>query len=176
MNFIKTPIEGAMIIELEKHEDHRGYFARGFCKKEFEEHGLEHKIVQCNFSKSQERGTLRGMHYQANPHSEVKMVRCLNGTIYDVIVDIRKDSATYKKWFGVELSDKNYKMLYIPKGLAHGFQTLENNSVIFYMVTEFYNPKAECGVRWNDPAFDIDWPLDVKDISEKDKAYPDFNG
>lgn len=176
MKFTETSIEGAMLIALEKHEDHRGYFARGFCKKEFEEQGLEHEIVQCNFSKSLKKGTLRGMHFQSAPHSEVKMVRCLNGTIYDVIVDIRKDSSTYKKWFGVELSDKNYKMLYIPKGLAHGFQTLENNSVIFYMVTEFYNPKAEGGVRWNDPAFDIDWPLDVKDISEKDKAYPDFNG
>jgi len=175
MKFTETPIEGAMIIELEKHQDHRGYFARGFCKREFEEHGLEHDIVQCNFSKSLNKGTLRGMHYQSPPNSEVKMVRCINGSIYDVIVDIREDSPTYKEWFGVELTDENYKMLYIPKGLAHGFQTLEENSVIFYMVTQYYNHQAEGGVRWNDPAFNINWPINVSEISDKDKYYPDFN-
>ncbi|REL24182.1 dTDP-4-dehydrorhamnose 3,5-epimerase [Rhodohalobacter sp. SW132] len=174
MKYTETPIEGAVIIELEKHEDARGFFARGFCKKEFEEHGLEHEIVQCNFSKSVKKGTLRGMHYQSPPHAEVKMVRCLNGAIYDVIVDIRKDSPTYKQWFGVKLTDKDYKMLYIPKGLAHGFQTLEENSVIFYMVTENYNQQSERGVRWNDPAFDIDWPLSVTEISEKDQAFTDY--
>lgn len=175
MKFTQTPIEGAMAIELEKHEDHRGFFARGFCKKEFEEQGLEHQIAQCNFSKSLKRGTLRGMHYQASPHSEVKMVRCISGSIYDVIVDLRKDSPTYKKWFGLELTDENYKMLYIPKGLAHGFQTLEENSVIFYMVTQFYNQQAEGGVRWNDPAFSIKWPLEVTEISDKDKSYTNYN-
>lgn len=174
MKFTETPVHGAMIIELEKHEDHRGFFSRGFCKNEFEEHGLDHQIVQCNFSKSRKKGTLRGMHYQEAPYSEVKMVRCINGSIYDVIVDIRKDSPTYMKWFGVELADDNYKMLYIPKGLAHGFQTLQDDSVIFYMVTEYYNKEAEGGVRWNDPAFNIDWPLQVTEISEKDKLYPDY--
>lgn len=175
MKFIKTPIEGAMIIELEKHEDHRGYFARGFCKHEFDAEGLEHDIVQCNFSKSRKKGTLRGLHYQSKPHREVKMVRCINGAIYDVIVDLREESPTYKKWFGIELTDENYKMLYIPKGLAHGFQTLKEDSVIFYMVTEFYNKEAEGGVRWNDPVFGIDWPLEVTEISDKDKVYPDFH-
>lgn len=175
MKFKETPIQGAMIIELEKHEDHRGYFARGFCKKEFEDHGLDHQIVQCNFSKSRKKGTLRGMHYQSEPHSEVKMVRCMNGSIYDVIIDLRKTSPTYKKWFGLELTDENYKMLYIPEGLAHGFQTLEENSVIFYMVTEYYNQDSERGVRCNDPAFEIEWPLEVAEISEKDKVYPDYN-
>jgi dTDP-4-dehydrorhamnose 3,5-epimerase len=174
MKFTETPINGAMIIELEKHEDHRGFFSRAFCKKEFEEHGLEHEIVQCNFSKSREKGTLRGMHYQDAPHSEVKMVRCMSGSIYDVIVDIRKDSPSYMKWFGVELTEENYKMLYIPKGLAHGFQTLQDDSVIFYMVTEYYNKEAEGGVRWNDPAFNISWPLQVTEISDKDKSYPDY--
>lgn len=175
MKFTETPIHGAMIIELEKHEDHRGYFARGFCKKEFESHGLDHQIVQCNFSKSHHKGTLRGMHYQEKPFSEVKMVRCIKGSIYDAIVDIREDSPTYMKWFGVELTEENYKMLYIPKGLAHGFQTLQDDSVIFYMVTEYYNKDAEGGVRWNDPAFNIKWPLDVSEISDKDKTYPDYN-
>lgn len=174
MKFTETPIRGAMIVELEKHEDHRGFFSRAFCKKEFENHGLENQIVQCNFSKSRKKGTLRGLHYQSEPHSEVKMVRCVNGSIYDVIVDLRKGSPTYKQWFGLKLSEENYKMLYIPKGLGHGFQTLEEDSVLFYMVTEFYNREAEGGVRWNDPAFGIEWPLDVSDISEKDKAYPDF--
>ncbi len=175
MKFTETPIKGAMIIELEKYEDHRGYFARGFCKKEFEQQGLDPHIVQCNFSKSRKKGTLRGMHYQAAPHSEVKMVRCMNGSIYDVIVDLRKDSPSYKRWFGLKLTDENYNMLYIPKGLAHGFQTLVEDSVIFYMVTQYYNQQAESGVRWNDPSFNIDWPLDVSEISEKDQAYPDYN-
>jgi len=174
MKFTETPIRGAMIIELEKHEDHRGFFSRAFCKKEFEEHGLDHEIAQCNFSKSRKKGTLRGMHYQEAPHSEVKMVRCMSGSIYDVIVDTRKDSPSYMKWFGVELTEENYKMLYIPKGLAHGFQTLKEDSVIFYMVTEFYNKEAEGGVRWDDPAFNISWPLEVTEISDKDKSYPDY--
>lgn len=174
MKFTNTSIQGAMIIELEKHEDHRGFFSRAFCKKEFEEHGLEHQVVQCNFSKSRKKGTLRGMHYQDVPHSEVKMVRCMSGAIYDVIVDIRKDSPSYMKWFGVKLTEENYKMLYIPKGLAHGFQTLKEDSVIFYMVTEYYNKESEGGVRWDDPAFNINWPLQVTDISEKDKSYSDY--
>ncbi|NBC27275.1 MAG: dTDP-4-dehydrorhamnose 3,5-epimerase [Bacteroidetes bacterium] len=174
MKFTDTPIEGAVIIELEKHEDHRGYFARGFCKHEFKAQGLAHDIVQCNFSESRKKGTLRGMHYQVKPHQEVKMIRCIRGAIYDVIVDLRTDSPTYKKWFGLNLTDKHYKMLYAPKGVAHGFQTIEDKSVIFYMVTEFYNQEAEGGVRWNDPAFNIEWPLKVTEMSEKDRSFPDF--
>jgi len=174
MKFTETPIQGAVLVELEKHEDHRGYFSRAFCKKEFDKHGLEHTIVQCNFSRSLKKGTLRGMHYQLPPYSEVKMVRCVKGSIYDVIVDLRENSPSYKQSFGVKLTDVDYKMLYIPKGLAHGFQTLANDSVIFYMVTEFYQKDSERGVRWNDPAFNINWPLEVAEISEKDKAYSDY--
>jgi dTDP-4-dehydrorhamnose 3,5-epimerase len=175
MKFTETPLEGAMIIDLEKHVDHRGYFARAWCKEEFEEHGLNNSMVQCNLSKSFKKGTLRGMHYQIEPHQEDKLIRCIEGTIYDVIIDLRKDSESYLNWFGIELSKENSRMLYAPKGTAHGFQTLEDNSTVFYMVTEFYNPQAERGLRWDDPAFGIDWPLEVAEISERDTKHPDFD-
>lgn len=174
MIFNKIPLEGAMIIEMEKIEDNRGYFARCYCNKEFSKMGLESSIKQCNLSENYKKGTIRGMHYQSQSFAEDKIVRCCRGAVYDVIVDLRKSSSTYLNWYGVELSEENQKMMYAPKGVAHGFQVLEDNSTLFYMITEYYNPKAGRGVRWNDPAFNIKWPLEVTEISDKDKSYPDY--
>ncbi|MCL5062106.1 MAG: dTDP-4-dehydrorhamnose 3,5-epimerase [Nitrospirae bacterium] len=174
MKFIETKLKGAYVIELEPIEDERGFFARSFCKKEFEKHGLNSHIVQCNISYNRKKGTLRGMHYQIAPYEEAKLVSCMRGAIYDVIIDLRKDSATYCQWIAVELTAKNYRMLYIPKDFAHGFQTLKDNTVVFYQMFEFYHPECAGGVRWNDPTFGIDWPLSVKIISKKDSSYKDF--
>ncbi len=174
MQFIETKLPGAYIINLDTLEDERGFFARAFCQKEFEENGLKSNIAQCNLSFNHKKGTLRGMHYQVKPYEEVKMVRCTQGKILDVIIDLRKNSATYKKWVGVELSAENNSMLYVPKGFAHGYQTLEDNSVVYYQVTEFYQPGSERGIRWNDPAFNIDWPLEISVISDKDNSLPDY--
>ena len=174
MQFIETKLPGAYIINLDTLEDERGFFARAFCQKEFEENGLKSNIAQCNLSFNHKKGTLRGMHYQVKPYEEVKMVRCTQGKILDVIIDLRKDSATYKKWIGVELTAENNRMLYVPEGFAHGYQTLEDNSVVYYQVTEFYQPGSERGIRWNDPAFNIDWPLEISVISDKDNAHPDY--
>jgi dTDP-4-dehydrorhamnose 3,5-epimerase len=175
MKFIETPLKGAYIIELEKRGDERGFFARTFCKKEFEATGLYNEIVQINNSLSKDKGTLRGMHYQLNPKSEDKIVRCIKGSLYDVIIDLRPDSETFKKWFGTELSSENRNMLVVPKGFAHGFITLEENTEAFYLVTEYYSPEHERGVRYNDPAFGIKWPIEPIVISEKDKNHLDFN-
>lgn len=174
MIFTKTELEGAFVIELEKHEDERGFFARTFCCKEFRNYALNPKLVQCNISFNKKKGTLRGMHYQVFPHQEAKLVSCIKGVIYDVIIDLRVDSSTYCQWFAVELSAENYKMLYIPEGFAHGFQTLEDNSVVFYQMSEFYHPECARGVRWDDPAFQIRWPLSYRVMSKKDLSYPDF--
>ena len=174
MQFKETKLSGAYIIDLDTLEDERGFFARAFCQKEFEENGLRSNIAQCNLSFNHKKGTLRGMHYQVKPYEEVKMVRCTQGKILDVIIDLRKDSATYKKWVGVELSAANNSMLYVPEGFAHGYQTLEDNSVVYYQVTEFYQPGSERGIRWNDPAFNIDWPLEISVISDKDNSHPDY--
>lgn len=174
MKFIETKLKGAYIIELEPMEDERGFFARSFCQKEFEEHGLNPRIVQCNISYNKKKGTLRGMHYQGVPHEEAKLVSCLRGAIYDVIIDLRPSSTTYCKWFAVELSAQNYKMLYVPEGFAHGFQTLENNTVVFYQMSEFYHPECARGVRWDDKAFGITWPLSVKITSNKDRSLSRF--
>ena len=174
MQFKETKLSGAYIIDLDTLEDERGFFARAFCQKEFEENGLKSNIAQCNLSFNHKKGTLRGMHYQVKPYEEVKMVRCTQGKILDVIIDLRKDSATYKKWVGVELSAENNSMLYVPEGFAHGYQTLEDNSVVYYQVTEFYQPGSERGIRWNDPAFNIDWPLEISVISDKDNSHPDY--
>ena len=174
MQFIETKLPGAYIINLDTLEDDRGFFARAFCQKEFEENGLRSNIAQCNLSFNHKKGTLRGMHYQVKPYEEVKMVRCTQGKILDVIIDLRKDSATYKKWIGVELTAENNRMLYVPEGFAHGYQTLEDNSVVYYQVTEFYQPGSERGIRWNDPAFNIDWPLEISFISDKDNSHPDY--
>ena len=174
MIFTETPLAGAFVIELEPREDERGFFARAFCKNELAEHGLPNEIVQANLSFNHRRGTLRGMHMQTPPHGEDKMVRCIAGAIWDAIVDLRPGSPTYLKWFGVELSAANRLMLYVPKGFAHGYQSLTDGSEVLYMVTQFYTPGAERGLRWNDPAFGIPWPVGDPILSPKDAAAPDF--
>ena len=172
MIFEETKLKGAFIIKLEKREDERGFFARSWCQNEFNEHGLNAHIVQCNISYSKKKGTLRGMHFQAYPYEEVKMLRCVSGAIYDVIIDLRRDSATCYQWFAVELNSDNYKMLYVPQGFAHGYQTLEDDTVVFYQMSEFYHQECERGVRWDDPAFGIEWPIENHIISSKDNLHP----
>ena len=174
MKFIETPLDGAYIIEIEAIEDERGSFARSWCQKEFAEHGLNSRIVQCNISFNKKRGTLRGMHFQVEPFAEAKLVRCTRGAIYDVIIDLRENSHGLKKWFAVELTESNQRMLYIPEGFAHGFQTLEDNTEVFYQMSEFYYPEYSRGVRWDDPFFSIKWPDGERIISKKDQEYPDF--
>ncbi len=171
MRFIETPIAGAMIIELEPHFDERGFFARAWCRNEFQAHGLNAEIVQCNVAFSRKRGILRGMHFQIAPYAECKLVRCTAGSVYDVILDLRPDSPTRHKWFGIELTAGNRRMIYVPEGFAHGYQALEDNSEVFYQMTQFYNKEASSGVRWNDPAFGIKWPIDNPILSEQDKNF-----
>jgi dTDP-4-dehydrorhamnose 3,5-epimerase len=175
MIFTETILKNAYVIELEKREDHRGFFARTWDKKEFEERNLNSNLVQCNVSFSKKCGTLRGMHYQKKPFEESKVIRCVKGKIFDVIIDLRSSSSTFKKWFGVELTEENYKMLYVPEGFAHGFQTLEDNSEIIYQVSEFYTPNSELGIHWNDHAFNITWPIEEKIITEKDNSWKVFD-
>jgi dTDP-4-dehydrorhamnose 3,5-epimerase len=175
MIFTKTRLREAYLIDLEKREDQRGFFARAWCQREFEEHGLVPRVVQTNISYNKYKGTLRGMHYQRAPHAETKLVRCTRGAIYDVIIDLRPDSPTYKQWLGVELTAVNYRMLYVPEGFAHGFQTLMDEVEVIYQVSQFYTPEAEGGLRYNDPAFGIDWPLEIQVISDKDKSWPDYS-
>lgn len=170
-----TSLQDAYIIDLEKREDPRGFFARGWCRREFEQHHLIADLVQANISYNTMKGTLRGMHYQAEPHGEVKLIRCTRGRLYDVMIDLRLHSPTYGRWFGLELTADNRLMLYVPRGLAHGFQTLEDDTEAFYLVSEYYTPGAEWGVRYNDPAFDITWPLLVTSISDKDRSWPDVS-
>lgn len=172
MIFKETKLEGAYVLELEKHADERGFFARAWCQKEFEEHGLPTEIAQANISLSRHAGTLRGMHYQRAPYREDKLVRCTKGALYDVIVDMRPDSPTYLDWLGVELTAENYKMLFVPKGFAHGFITFEDDTEAFYQVTQFYAPDYEEGLRYDDPAIGIEWPREVRVISEKDQSWP----
>lgn len=175
MKFNKTAILGAYIIELEKIGDERGFFARAWCQKEFREHDLVTQFVQCNLSFNKRDNTLRGMHYQSAPLEEVKLVRCTRGAIFDVIIDLRPESSTFLKWIGVELTSDNYNMLYIPEGFAHGYLTLTEEAEVFYQVSQFYSPGHERGVRWNDPVFKIDWPIDGDVvISEKDNNWPNF--
>jgi dTDP-4-dehydrorhamnose 3,5-epimerase len=171
--FTPSELSGAWILDLQRLEDERGFFARTFCRREFEEHGMNSNMVQCNTSFNLHKGTLRGMHYQW-PHGEAKLVRCTRGAVYDVIIDLRPDSSTYGKYFGVLLSDENRRMLYIPEQFAHGFLTMENNTEVFYQMSEFYIPADARGLRWNDPAFGIVWPGEVNVISERDGNYPDF--
>jgi dTDP-4-dehydrorhamnose 3,5-epimerase len=175
MIFTETKLKGAFVIEPEQLEDERGFFARTWCQREFTNHGLNPSIAQCSISFNRKRGTLRGMHYQIEPHAETKIVRCTQGTIYDVIIDLRQDSPTFTQWLGVELSAENRRMLYIPEGFAHGFQTLEDNTEIFYQISEFYAPECARGIRWNDPTFAIEWPDGEPIISERDRSYPDFS-
>ncbi|GAA5520545.1 dTDP-4-dehydrorhamnose 3,5-epimerase [Aliifodinibius salicampi] len=175
MIFHKTNLKDAYIIELNKLKDERGFFARQYCQNEFRDHGIQISIVQANVSYNKLKGTLRGMHYQTEPHGEAKLVRCTKGGIYDAIIDVRSGSPTFKKWIGVELTEHNHKMLYVPEGFAHGFITLQDDTEVTYQVSEFYTPGAEEGIRWNDPTFNIDWPAEVNVISEKDLNWPDFD-
>jgi len=172
--FRETKLKGAFIIEPERTEDERGFFARTFCQEEFKAHGLNPRVVQCNISFNKKRGTLRGMHYQVAPCEEAKLVRCTSGAICDVIIDLRPDSSTFKQWIAVELTADNRRMLYIPEGFAHGFQTLEDNTEVFYQMSEFYHPECARGIRWNDPVFGIEWAVDELILSDKDRAYKDF--
>ena len=176
MLFTETALKGAFMIEPERREDTRGFFARTFCTTEFAKHGLETTVIQSSISYNQRRGTLRGMHYQVPPFQETKLVRCTMGSIYDVIIDLRSASPTYKRTFSVELSAKNRKALYIPRGFAHGFQTLEDESEILYYMSAPYSPEHARGVRWNDAAFGIEWPAAERLMSERDRDYPDFAG
>jgi dTDP-4-dehydrorhamnose 3,5-epimerase len=174
MIFRQTRLAGAFEVDVERKEDSRGFFARMWSEKEFRKQNIQFSPTQTSVSYNRSRGTLRGMHYQAAPHQECKLVRCVRGAIFDVIIDLRADSATYKGWMGLELNADNYKMLYIPKGLAHGFQTLVDDTEVLYLMSDAYNPQAERGVRWNDSAFAIEWPTQVGNISTKDSSWPDF--
>ncbi len=175
MIFTETKLKCAYLIDIQKLEDERGFFARTWCEHEMADHGIDMHIVQANTSLNLKKGTLRGMHFQKSPYEEAKLVRCIRGSIYDVIVDLRTESPTFKKWFGVELTADNYKMIYIPERFAHGFITLEDNSEITYMMSQFYTPGYEAGFRWNDPAINIQWPMNAVVISEKDRNLPELN-
>ncbi len=174
MIFRELEIAGAYVLGTERHEDARGFFARTFCRRELEDLGLEAAVAQCNVSFNHRRGTVRGMHYQAPPSEEVKLVRCTRGAIWDVLLDLREESPSFKRHVAVELDAESRKSLYIPAGVAHGFQTLADDAEVFYQMSEFYDPKAARGVRWNDPAFSISWPEEITVISERDLAFPDF--
>jgi dTDP-4-dehydrorhamnose 3,5-epimerase len=175
MTFTQTKLAGAYIVELEKRKDERGFFARAWCAREFRERGLAWQMVQANIAANRARGTLRGLHYQLAPHQEVKLVRCTKGAIFDVIIDLRPESDTYKQWLSVELTAQNNKLLYAPQGFAHGYQTLRDDTDVFYQVSEFYSPESERGIRWNDPAFSIQWPVtDSVVISAKDQNWRDY--
>lgn len=172
MIFKPTSLAGAYVIELERRQDDRGSFARAFCAREFAVQGLACSFVQANLSTNVARGTIRGMHFQLNPHAEVKMIRCVRGSLYDVIVDLREGSPTFRQWFGAELSEDNGLMMYVPAGFAHGLQALTDGATAYYLVDAFYAPGAEGGCRYDDPAIGIHWPLPVTAISEKDVAWP----
>ena len=172
MKFTELMLKGAFVFEPEKISDHRGFFFFFWCQNEFRAQGLNPDLVQSNISFNIQKGTLRGMHFQIQPFSEVKLVRCTRGAIYDVIVDLRTSSPTYSKWEAVELTDKNYKLMYAPEGFAHGYQTLADHTEVFYHVSQFYNPDYEASIRYNDPELNINWPLPVRAISEKDENAP----
>ena len=175
MLFHETKLPGVFKVSLDLKRDERGHFARTWCQKEFADHGLSSEIAQCRTSFNTRKGTLRGMHYQAAPYPEVKLVRCTRGAIYDVVVDLRPNLHSFQDWVGCELTSDNGEMLYIPGGCGHGFLTLTDESEVFYQMSEFYYPDAGGGVRWNDPAFGIAWPGDVQVISDRDRSYPDFD-
>jgi dTDP-4-dehydrorhamnose 3,5-epimerase len=174
MIFKETPLKGAFLIEPERREDERGFFARAWDPHEFEVHGLNPRIAQCSISYNKKRGTLRGMHYQDKPHEEAKVVRCTMGALYDVIIDLRRDSTTFKQWTATELNAKSRRMFYIPEGFAHGFLTLEDDTEVFYQMSEVQVPDKARGVRWDDPVFGIKWPIAVQVISDRDRTYQDF--
>jgi dTDP-4-dehydrorhamnose 3,5-epimerase len=172
MQFIETKLKGAYVLELEPRSDARGFFARTFCQREFEQHGLNPNVAQCNLSFNEKKGTLRGLHYQRPPATEAKLIRCIRGAIYDVIVDMRPDSPTYLQHIGVELSADNHRALYVPDLFAHGYQALTDGAEALYQVSEFYTPGVEGGLRYDDPALGIDWPLPATEVSEKDQTWP----
>jgi dTDP-4-dehydrorhamnose 3,5-epimerase len=172
MRFTAMPLSGAYLIQLEPRIDSRGTFSRAFCAREFAAQGLTESFVQANLSTNLRAGIVRGLHFQNAPHGEAKLVQCVKGSVYDVIVDIRRESATYLRWTGVELSDSNGLTIYVPAGFAHGYQTLDDGANVLYLVSEFYTPEAEGGLRYNDPKLAIKWPVAVSDVSEKDSRWP----
>jgi dTDP-4-dehydrorhamnose 3,5-epimerase len=172
--FTPTSLAGAYFVDIDPRVDHRGFFARTWCRREFDAQGLDGRLVQCSLSFNERRGTLRGMHWQAAPHAEVKLVRCLRGAIYDVIIDLRPGSATFLEHIAVSLTADNRRALYVPEGVAHGFVTLADATEVSYQMSEFYTPEAACGARWNDPAFGIAWPIADPIVHERDASYPDF--
>ena len=174
MILTETNLKGTFIIEVQKLEDQRGFFSRAWCQKEFEAYGLSVSFVQCNINFSKRKGTLRGLHYQVEPYEEIKLIRCTKGSIYDVVIDLRPGSATYRQWIAVELTADNHKMLYVPEGFAHGFQTLDNNVEIFYQMSEFFHEECRKGVRWDDPSFQIKWALPNPILSASDRSFKDF--
>ncbi|HUJ10304.1 MAG TPA: dTDP-4-dehydrorhamnose 3,5-epimerase [Verrucomicrobiae bacterium] len=176
MLFTKTKIQGVFVLDPELIPDARGFFARAWCQTEFEEQGIDSRLVQCNISFNKRKGTLRGMHYQKPPHAETKIVRCTMGSLYDVAIDLRPDSPTFKQWVGDTLSAANHRMMVIPPGCAHGFLTLEDTTEIFYQMSAYYAPPHAAGVRWNDPAFRVRWPGEVTVITDRDDNYPYFKG
>lgn len=175
MNFTETALKGAYIVDLKQIDDDRGFFARGWCQDEFNAQGLNSKFVQLNIGFSLRRGTLRGMHFQKAPKAEAKLVRCTRGAVFDVIIDLRRDSPTHGQWLGVKLSEKNRQMLYSPEGFAHGYQTLVDGSEVYYQTSEFYAPELATGVRFDDPAFGIEWPLPVDRISDQDRNWAAYS-
>jgi dTDP-4-dehydrorhamnose 3,5-epimerase len=175
VTFIETPIAGTFLVDLDRREDARGFFARAFCEREFASHGLVSRFVQVNDSLSVARGTLRGVHYQLAPKAETKLIRCVRGALFDVVLDLRRGSPTFGRSFGAELTAENRRMMYVPKGLAHGFLTLADDTEAFYLVDELYAPEQERGIRWNDPRFAIEWPFTPSVVSEKDQAHRDFD-
>jgi dTDP-4-dehydrorhamnose 3,5-epimerase len=176
VKFVATKLGDAFVVELERHEDERGFFARAWSREEFAEHGLVPELSQCSLSRNSLAGTLRGMHFQVAPHEEAKLVRCTSGAIFDVIVDLRPGSPTHAEWVGVELDAGRGNALYVPKGFAHGFQTLADDTDVLYMISDPYAPDAASGVRWDDPAFGIEWPhAETRTISDRDRAWPDYD-
>lgn len=174
MLFFETELSGAFIIKPQRYVDERGYFSRTFCRREFVEHGLNPNVIQCSTSYNHKKGTFRGMHFQAAPHQEEKLVSCMQGAILDYIVDLRVDSPTFKKWIKVELNAENGWSLYVPKSFAHGFLTLRDQSVVHYQMTEYHHPESAHGFRWDDPAFDISLPFEITTLAERDRTYPDL--
>lgn len=175
MIFHETELRGAFMIEMKRLEDSRGFFARSFCRKEFEQHGLKPDVLQCNLSVNWHKATLRGMHYQVAPKEEAKLVRCVKGAIHDVIIDLRPHSPTYKEWLGFNLTANDYRMIYVPGGFAHGYLTLVENTEVIYQVSEFYSPEHERGIRWDDPAFSVRWPIVPEVVSAKDASHPSYS-
>lgn len=174
MQFHQTPLQGCYVIEPELIRDHRGFFARVWCRQELEQHGLAAEMMQSNIGFSVRKGTLRGLHFQTGSHAEVKIVRCTRGAMYDVVVDLRRESATYKRWFGVELTAENEKMIYVPEGFAQGYLTLTDNTEMNYHTSKLFNREAATGVRFDDPQFGITWPIEIAVMSQQDRQWPDY--